>query len=114
MPSLDDCAYEVRLKSEAAEDFVRIYNYIADELQSPESAEKVCGLIEKACASLETYPNRGSIARTPLLERFCCRVIKAANYLIFYTIGEANSVVLVRSIMYRKQDFRYMTIQTDE
>ncbi|GHU71063.1 hypothetical protein AGMMS49992_04440 [Clostridia bacterium] len=110
MPDNDERIYEVTTTAYALDDLDEICQYIADTLQAPRSALEWYDRIVETCESLCKFPHRFPLSRTPLLSRFNCHSVTVGNFVVFYTIDEPNQTVAIRRILYRKRDFRSITL----
>jgi len=82
--------YEVLVLAEAEDDLVELYDFIAAE-DAPSKAEALLVQLEKACASLDRFPERGRIP--PELRRIgvsLYREILLGPYRIVYRIGSRS------------------------
>ena len=92
--------YNVVITASALKDMEDLYNYIAYELKSPNSAKKLYFKIANAIKSLDLFTERYKV--------FCIdegRVIRRMlvdNYSVFY-MTKANSVI-VTSVLYSSRD----------
>jgi plasmid stabilization system protein ParE len=94
--------YNVVITASALKDMEDLYNYIAYELKSPNSAKKLYFKIANAIQSLDLFAERYKV--------FCIdeeRVVRRMlvdNYSVFY-MTKANSVI-VTSVLYSSRDLR--------
>ena len=92
--------YEVETTSRARLDLKNVYEYIADTLLEPVTAEKQYSRIEKAVYSLDTMPERfRRYEKEPWRSRNL-RIMPVDNYLVFYTVDNENHIVTVTRILY--------------
>ena len=96
--------FEVKITEQAEEDLRGIFEYIAYEIKSPESAAGQLDRLEERILALETMPDRYRVyAEEPWYSRGL-RVMPVDNYLVFYiTDCEAQTVNIIR-VMYGGRD----------
>lgn len=96
--------FEVKITEQAEEDLRGIFEYIAYEIKSPESAAGQLDRLEERILALETMPDRYRVyAKEPWYSRGL-RVMPVDNYLVFYiTDREAQTVNIIR-VMYGGRD----------
>jgi toxin ParE1/3/4 len=92
--------YDVKITSQARHDLKLIYEYIANELMSPATAEKQYSRIENAIFTLDHMPERfRQYEKEPWRSRNL-RVMPINNYIVFYTVDNENRTTTVIRIMY--------------
>ena len=82
--------YNVFLVSDAEEDFFEIYNFVAS-YDFPGNAEKLFDNLQRACLSLDSFPERGHIP--PELDRINVMgylEIHFKSYRIIYQVREKD------------------------
>ena len=92
--------YEVKLSEGALSRLDALYDYIANKLEAPETAQAQTERIEDAVLTLETLPERCRV----LFSRHGheLRRLMVDNYSIFYYIKGTD--VIVTDILYSKSD----------
>lgn len=95
--------YEVIITEPAEKDLNDIADYIAFTLQNISAALKLVSDIKEAILSLANAPMRFEVTRDERLAMLGIRKIIISNYLIFYTVSNAN-VSIIR-ILYCKRDW---------
>ena len=92
--------YEVITTEQAEVDLRGIFEYIAFELLSPDSAAGQLDRLERKIISLENYPEKfGCYEQEPWHSRGL-RVMPVDNYLVFYIPDKDKGVVTVIRVMY--------------
>ena len=90
-------SYKIKITKEALTDMEQIYDYIAYELLSPDTAMKQYNRISDAISSLGAFP-----------EKYRCinkreqRRMLVDNYSVFYVIKEND--VIVTNVLYSASD----------
>ena len=83
--------------------------YIAEQSKSKEIAKKFVGELEADCYKLDEMPNQGANPQDRLLVSMGYKFLVHGDYLIFYTVEEANKTVYVQAIFNAKNDYsRFM------
>lgn len=94
--------YDVQITQEALQDMAEIYYYIAQQLQSPETARRQYDRIADGILSLDTFPARYRIVDFEPERKAGLRRILVDHYSVFYVIRE-NSVI-VTDVLYSASD----------
>lgn len=86
----------------ALADLDDIWSYIADELSSPQAAERTVGAITSVASRLADFPDSGAplSAIYPLATNY--RYVVAGKYLVFY---RHESIVYIDRILYSGRDY---------
>ena len=92
--------YNVKILPSAIEDLQQIYNYIAYELYSPDSAKKLYFKIANAIQSLELFAERYRVFSNE--DGYFTRRMLVDNYSVFYIIKGSN--VIITSVLYSSRD----------
>lgn len=96
--------FEVELTDQADYDLRGIYDYIADELQSPLNAHDQLDRLEKSIRSLVQFPERfRKYEEEPWYSRGL-RVMVVDNYVVFYIPNMKSQIVTVIRVMSSKRD----------
>jgi toxin ParE1/3/4 len=98
--------YDVKLTDTVDADFGEIFDYIAAVLMEPVTAGKLVDRMYKACQSLEKLPYIYPLSRDSFLASQGFRVMPVGNYLVFYTVDEDKSQVVVHRAIYGKRNYR--------
>ena len=96
--------YRIILTPLALEHLQRISDYIAYELQAPETALRWLDSTEQAIASLETMPLRYMAVEDEPWHSKGIRRMLEGNYFVYYVVDEAASVVQVLAVVYARRD----------
>ena len=97
--------YRVKIMSRAVQDINGIYEYIATEIQEPETALHMVDRIEQAILSLEQMPFRCPERKTGIYKDQGYRQIFAGNYTIVFRINEMEKTVIVVTVQYTPRRF---------
>ena len=89
--------YTVNISARAVADMEEIYNYIAGQLQAPETAVRQYNRIAAAIESLDLFPER-----TPVLPEINLHRLLVDNYSVFCFIKLQQ--VFVVSVLYSSMD----------
>ena len=92
--------YNVVITASALKDMEDLYNYIAYELYSPDSAKKLYFKIANAIQSLELFAERYRVFSNE--DGYFTRRMLVDNYSVFY-MTKVNSVI-VTSVLYSSRD----------
>lgn len=92
--------YEVITTEQAEADLRGIFEYIAFELLSPDSAAGQLDRLERKIISLENYPEKFRYYEQEPWHSRGLRVMPVDNYLVFYIPDKDNGVVTVIRVMY--------------
>ena len=96
--------FTVKLTEQAENDLRGIYEYIANELKSPEIAINQLDRLEKNILDLDFMPDRFRLyEKEPWYSRGL-RIMPVDNYLVFYITDRADMTVTVIRIMYGGRD----------
>lgn len=77
-------SYKISLSLQAKNDLIRIYRYIADDLLSPDNAERLLDRLYAGISSLDEMPERSRIYDIEKWRGHNLRVMPVDNYLVFY------------------------------
>lgn len=88
----------------AKEDLKLIYEYIAYSLQSPSSAKSTVQKIINSINALTLFPEKHQIYNGIKLNENDIRYITVNNYMVFYSIDNSNSHILIIRIIYGRRD----------
>ena len=96
--------FQVVLTKQAKNDLIRIYQYIAYDLQSPQTAEGQLSRLEKEIASLDVMPERYRVYDHEKWKDRNLRIMSVDHYLVFYIPSQEENTVTVMRIMYGGRD----------
>lgn len=94
--------YTVQITEKALSDMEDIYNYIADQLQSPETAMGQYNRIADAIEKLNIFPKRMKIMESDLGYSMGLRQLLIDYYSAFYVI-KGERVMVIR-VLYSASD----------
>ena len=92
--------YNVVITASALKDMEDLYNYIAYELYSPDSAKKLYFKIANAIQSLELFAERYRVFSNE--DGYSTRRMLVDNYSVFYIIKDASVIII--SVLYSSRD----------
>ena len=96
--------YDVRVTKQARHDMKLIYEYIANVLLEPVTAEKQYARIENAVYTLDYMPERfRQYEKEPWWSRNL-RIMPVDNYLVFYLVDSIKRTATVIRIMYSRRN----------
>lgn len=93
---------KITVSKEARKDLVSIRQYIDEELQNPQAAQRIIGLLKKTILTLETFPDRGRPLDALISVHTEYRYLVCENYCIFY-LSNHEEVIIVR-ILHQRQN----------
>ena len=105
--------YEVEVMPSADNDMQLIYEYIANELESLDSAHNTIDAIQNTIISLTKVPKRGMIYPNEPWKSKELRMIFANNYTIFYYVFDKDLIVKVIKVAYSGMDFKEILKKLD-
>ena len=102
--------YSVKITAQAEQDLRGVYEYIACELQSPQSAAAQLSRLEEKICALEQMPDRfRRYDREPWRSRGW-RIMPVDNYCVFYMPDLGRSVVEVIRVLYGGRDIEHVLV----
>jgi len=97
--------FEVKISDQADADLRRIYEYIAFELQAPESASGQLDRLEASILTLDQMPERfRKYEKEPWYSRGL-RIMPVDNYCVMYIPDKNTKTVTILRVMYSGRDF---------
>jgi len=100
--------YRILMTEPAAEDLLKIAEYIARELREPATAQKLVGKIKEAVMSLVEMPTRYATVAGERLATQGIRKLPLENYIVFYVISERDGTVTVVRILHGRRDWEHL------
>lgn len=94
--------YDVKITDLALADMEAVYDYIANDLQAPDTAMKQYDRIAKEIESLRTFPNRCKLFDSPPERDRGLRRLLVDNYSVIYTVDDESATVL--RVLYSASD----------
>ncbi len=92
--------YAVNITKQAEADLAGIYNYIAFELNAPQSAEGQLNRLEKCILSLDNMPERFRLYAGEPWKSRGLRIVAVDNYCILYIPDNNSSTVTIIRVLY--------------
>jgi len=99
-------SYSVNITGSAEIDLNDIISYIANQFDAEETAQTMLEIIEEKLSSLATFPERAPIIDDERLRLMGYRKIMIKNYIAFFSIDKANSIVNVERVIYMRRDWQ--------
>jgi len=96
--------FRVKLSEQAAQDVSDIIEYICDVLYNPGAAEHFYSEVNKKRGKISENPYMYPLSRDKKLSAECIRTAIIGNYLMFYSVDEANNTACIIRIIYGKRD----------
>lgn len=85
--------FRVKIQQEAIDDLDQIFRFIRQD--SPARAKEFVKALQKKVMGLGQFPRRGSRAKILENEENKIRFVEYKGYLIFYTLNEKDTTVIV-------------------
>ena len=79
--------------------------YITNTLCAPQAAQNLLSKIRKTIENLKTFPFSGTLVDSQDSASISIRWVRAENYMIFYTVNEADECVYVLRILYGSSNY---------
>lgn len=98
-------SYQLRITETAKQDLREIAFYITERSMDNEIAKRFVVELREQCNRLTEFPQGGAMPKDRILRSFDFRYIVHKNYLIFYSIDEAQQIVSVLAIFNAKKDY---------
>lgn len=98
--------FKVQYSSEALDDLRALFEYIANELQAPETATAQYRRISEAVKKLDEMPTRFPLYQYEPWFSEGMRWLPVDNYLVFFFSDEKLKTVSVARIMYKGRDVK--------
>ncbi len=94
--------YALKITDKALADMAAIYDYIADQLQSPETAMQQYDRIAEAIGTLSAFPERCPSLHSEPEKSLGMRQLPVNHYVVIFVTDEATVTVL--RVMYSASD----------
>ena len=98
-------SYRVLVTDTAKQDLREIALYILEESGSAETAKRFVNELRSECEKLTDFPNAGALPKDRILISLGYRYIPHKDYLIFYSVDEAQKTVHILSVFNAKKDY---------
>ena len=92
--------YKIEITEKAKSDLHGVYEYIAFQLLSPVSAEKLLDKLESAILSLETMPFRFKQYESEPWKARGLRTMTVDHFIVFYIPDKCSETVMILRVMY--------------
>lgn len=92
--------YKIQITDSALSDMEEIYNYIAEQLQVPDTAMEQYNRIADAIETLDTFPERVKLMETEEERALGLRQMPVDNFSVFFHIKEER----VTNVLYSAND----------
>lgn len=102
--------YKILMTEPAADDLLKIAEYVARELREPTTAQKLVSKIKEAVMSLAEMPTRYTKVADERLAAQGIRKLPLENYIIFYVVSERDGTVTIVRILYSRRDWEHLLI----
>lgn len=103
--------FEIEISDQADADLRGIYEYIAFDLQSLESASGQLARLEERIMSLDQMPERFREYENEPWRSRGLRIMIVDNYCVLYILDKENAVVTVIRVMYCGRDIDVQLMQ---
>jgi len=94
--------YKIQITDKALSDMEEIYNYIAEQLQTPEAAMGQYNRIADAIETLDMFPERMKLMETEEKLALGLRQMPVDNFTVFFHIREER--VIITNVLYSASD----------
>ena len=92
--------YSVKISEKAESDLKEIFEYVAFELLSIQTAFDLLERLEKSILNLNQMPNRHRIYEKEPWKTRELRIMPVENYIVLYIVDEESAVVNIVRVMY--------------
>ena len=94
--------FNYKFKKAAIQDLIGIVEHLNG--YSPQTAAKYYGLIHEKAKALTSFPMARPLVRDERLRALGIRWTFANNYMIFFSVDEKNSLVLIERIRFARME----------
>lgn len=96
--------YEVQTTRQAEAQLVEIVHYLSHELLEPGIASALLTALEKAMASLSTFPQRAMLVTEEPWSQQGVRKLLCKNFLIYFSVDAVHHQVTILAVVYARRD----------
>jgi len=96
--------YSVKISAQAEEDLKGVFEYIAFELKSLQTANALLGRLESNILKLKEMPERFRLYENEPWFTRGLRIMPVDNYLVFYIPDKKTQTVTIIRVMYGGRD----------
>ncbi|MEW5920954.1 MAG: type II toxin-antitoxin system RelE/ParE family toxin [Bacillota bacterium] len=100
--------YSILMTEPAADDLLKIAEYIAKELREPVTAQRLVKKIKDAVMSLAHMPFRYALVADERMATQGMRKFPVENYVVFYVASEKDRTVTVIRILYGRRNWEQL------
>lgn len=93
----------LQISPEARNDLLEIKNYITQELENPNAAQKTVSKIIETIRGLVEFPNSGIPLSSIIMLQIDYRFVISGRYLIFYR--QEGETIYVLRVLYGRRDY---------
>jgi toxin ParE1/3/4 len=98
-------SYSIHITPTAERDLNRAADHIEFVLKNPKAADDLLYEAENQINSLSEFPEKFRLVDDPVLASWGIRFVIVNGYLAFYTISEANSLIIVVRFLFQKSNW---------
>jgi addiction module RelE/StbE family toxin len=100
-----DEQYRIRVTSRAASDLMKIYQYISETFQEPETALNIVNALHNEILSLNQFPYRCAPRKTGVYAGKGYRQLFVKNNTVIFRIDEKTKTVIILTVRYSSSNF---------
>lgn len=93
--------YKIKLNAKAYRDLEEIFDYISNELQAPENAQRQTDRLWNALKTLDIFPQSHQERNTGKYAGKGYRQLLIDNYVAIFKIDDSNKIVNIVTIQYQ-------------
>ena len=105
---MDEDIYSLDYSQLARDDMLDILLYISEDLDAPQSAQRILDKIESDLDRLRLNPYSAPISRDKYLSSQGFRVLVTGKYLAFYKVNDNERNVTVYRVVYGKRNLEWL------
>jgi len=105
---MDEDIYSLDYSQLARDDMLDILLYISEDLDAPQSAQRILDKIESDLGRLRLNPYSAPISRDKYLSSQGFRVLVTGKYLAFYKVNDNERNVIVYRVVYGKRNLEWL------
>ena len=103
--------YEIIMTPDAADDLIRLRDYIADTLLAPDTARAYLRMVRTEIKKLTSMPKRSKCLDDEPWHSLGIRKLIVKNFVIYYRVEEFTMRVYILNIIYARRDRLHMLAQ---
>ena len=96
---------EIHITRKAETDILEAADYIEFTLLNPEASDLLLDTVDEEINNLSDMPAKHQLVEDPVLASWGIRMIPVKNYLAFYVIDQAKSIVHIVRFLYYKRNW---------